>query len=54
VKASVFIATSLDGFIARPDGAFGSLSRDIRLEHVSTRTYSCGLVQSEYTLAGGQ
>jgi dihydrofolate reductase len=30
---------------------FGSLPRDIRLEHVATRTYSGGLVQSEYTLA---
>ncbi|MDQ6892355.1 MAG: dihydrofolate reductase family protein [Acidobacteriota bacterium] len=27
---------------------FGSIPRDIRLEHVATRTYSGGLVQSEY------
>ena len=29
---------------------FGSLSRDIRLEHVATRTYPSGLVQSEYLI----
>ncbi len=33
---------------------FGSLPQDIRLEHVATRTYSGGLVQSEYTLGDGQ
>jgi dihydrofolate reductase len=27
---------------------FGPLSRDVRLEHVATRTYRGGLVQSEY------
>lgn len=27
---------------------FGALGRDIRLEHVATRTYPSGLVQSEY------
>ena len=31
---------------------FGPLVRDIRLEHVATRTYPSGLVQSEYTIAG--
>jgi dihydrofolate reductase len=31
---------------------FGSLSRDIRLEHVATRSYPSGLVQSEYVIAG--
>jgi len=29
---------------------FGSLSRDIKLEHVATRTYPSGLVQSEYLI----
>lgn len=29
---------------------FGSLSRDIRLEHVATRSYPSGLVQSEYVI----
>ena len=29
---------------------FGSLSRDVRLEHVATRTYPSGLVQSEYVI----
>jgi dihydrofolate reductase len=28
---------------------FGPLSRDVRLEHVTTRFYPSGLVQSEYT-----
>ena len=30
---------------------FGSLSHDIRLEHVTTRSYPSGLVQSEYVIA---
>ncbi len=30
---------------------FGSLSHDIRLEHVATRTYPSGMVQSEYVVA---
>jgi dihydrofolate reductase len=30
---------------------FGSLSHDIRLEHVATRSYPSGLVQSEYVIA---
>lgn len=30
---------------------FGSLPRDIRLEHVATRDYQSGLVQSEYLVA---
>jgi dihydrofolate reductase len=29
---------------------FGSLPRDIRLEHVATRSYPSGLVQSEYVV----
>jgi len=29
---------------------FGKLSRDVRLQHVATRSYASGLVQSEYTL----
>ena len=31
---------------------FGSLQRDIPLEHVATRQYASGLVQSEYVVAG--
>lgn len=30
---------------------FGPLSRDIRLEHVGTRSFASGLVQSEYRIA---
>ncbi|MGI8401651.1 MAG: dihydrofolate reductase family protein [Gemmatimonadaceae bacterium] len=30
---------------------FGPVPHDIRLEHVRTRTYQSGLVQSEYTIA---
>ena len=29
---------------------FGALSRDVRLEHVATRSYPSGLVQSEYAI----
>lgn len=31
---------------------FGSLPHDVRLRHVSTRSYPSGLVQSEYEVAG--
>ena len=31
---------------------FGPLSHDIRLQHVATRSYASGLVQSEYVIAG--
>jgi dihydrofolate reductase len=31
---------------------FGPLQRDIRLEHIATRQYASGLVQSEYRVAG--
>ncbi len=30
---------------------FGALSRDVSLQHVATRQYASGLVQSEYTVA---
>jgi dihydrofolate reductase len=30
---------------------FGPLSRDVRLDHVTTRSFPSGLVQSEYTVA---
>jgi dihydrofolate reductase len=30
---------------------FGSLSQDIRLQHVATRSYPSGMVQSEYVIA---
>jgi dihydrofolate reductase len=29
---------------------FGSLPRDVRLQHVATRAYPSGLVQSEYSV----
>jgi hypothetical protein len=64
MMVSVFIGTSLEGFIARPNGdldflppggdgvpLFGSLARDIRLRHVATRHYPSGLVSSEYHVA---
>jgi dihydrofolate reductase len=30
---------------------FGAVSRDIQLEHIATRSYASGLVQSEYLIA---
>jgi dihydrofolate reductase len=30
---------------------FGPLSQDIRLEHVATRSFAGGMVQSEYVIA---
>jgi hypothetical protein len=54
-QCSVFIATSLDGFIARPDGAIDSLfapvGRDVLLERVSTTAFPFGFVQSTYRVA---
>jgi dihydrofolate reductase len=29
---------------------FGTLSRDIRLQHVATRSYASGMVQTEYAI----
>jgi dihydrofolate reductase len=31
---------------------FGPLPHDVRLEHVATRAYPSGLVQSEYVITG--
>ena len=31
---------------------FGSLSRDVRLTHIETRSWPSGLVQSEYIVTG--
>ena len=68
MKASVFIAISLDGFIARENGAidwlpmgdpdgsgiplFGPLEADIQLWHTQTRSFASGLVQSRYGVGG--
>ena len=63
MKASVFIGTSLDGFIARLNGDLDFLPPDGGEphgydefmasvdEHVATRQYASGLVQSEYLVA---
>lgn len=80
-QACVFIATSLDGYIARADGGltiqrfladgliaemtitripvllgggrplFGPAERDITLEHLDTRSWEFGFVQSRYRVA---
>jgi hypothetical protein len=51
VIATVFIGTSLDGFIARLNGAFDFLPAGGRtLKHAGTRQYASGLVQSEYVV----
>ena len=54
--ASVFVGTSVDGFIARLNGGLdflpegGALPHDVPLRHVATRHYPSGLVQSEYRI----
>ncbi|HEV8132688.1 MAG TPA: dihydrofolate reductase family protein [Acidobacteriota bacterium] len=45
--------TRVPVLIGRGIPLFGQLSRDIRLEHVATRTYPSGLVTSEYLVARG-
>jgi len=63
MKCSAFIATSLDGFIARKNGdilipiligegipLFGKLPHDVKLEHIATNAYASGFVQSKYRL----
>jgi dihydrofolate reductase len=44
------IITRIPVLLGRGIPLFGPLERDIRLEHVATRTYPSGLVQSEYTV----
>ena len=52
IKVSVFIATSLDGFIARKDGIplFGSSKEDISLTHLKTTAYDFSFVQTTYSI----
>jgi dihydrofolate reductase len=45
------IVTRVPVLIGEGIPLFGSLSKDIRLEHVATRSYPSGLVQSEYRVA---
>jgi dihydrofolate reductase len=46
-----FILSRLPILIGEGIPLFGSLPRDIRLSHIATRTFSGGMVQSEYRLA---
>lgn len=43
--------TRIPVLLGRGIPLFGSLSHDIRLEHLTTRSYPSGLVQSEYIIA---
>ena len=45
------IITRIPVLLGRGIPLFGPLSRDIRLQHVSTRSFKSGLVQSEYAIA---
>lgn len=45
------IVTRIPLLLGRGIPLFGPLSQDIRLEHVTTRSYPSGLVQSEYLIA---
>jgi dihydrofolate reductase len=46
------IITRIPVLLGRGIPLFGPLAHDIRLEHVATRSYPSGLVQSEYLIAG--
>jgi hypothetical protein len=50
MEATLYTATSLDGFIARENGDLDSVPRDIPVKHLGTRHYPNGLVQSEYAI----
>jgi dihydrofolate reductase len=45
------ILTRVPVLLGRGIPLFGPLARDIRLEHVATKSYPSGLVQSEYVIA---
>ena len=46
-----FIITRIPVLLGGGIPLFGALPRDIRLDHVATRSYPSGLVQSEYVIA---
>jgi dihydrofolate reductase len=46
------IVTRIPVLLGRGIPLFGPLSHDIRLEHVGTRSFPSGMVQSEYLIAG--
>jgi dihydrofolate reductase len=48
------IVTRVPVLIGDGISLFGALDRDIALEHVATRAYPTGLVQSEYRIPGRQ
>jgi dihydrofolate reductase len=45
------IITRIPVLLGRGIPLFGPLSRDVRLEHIGTRSYPSGMVQSEYLVA---
>ncbi|MDT4969530.1 MAG: hypothetical protein QOJ64_4267 [Acidobacteriota bacterium] len=45
------IITRIPVLLGKGIPLFGPLSKDIRLDHVATRSYASGLVQSEYEIA---
>ena len=46
------VITRVPVLIGEGVSLFGTLSRDIRLSHIATRSYPSGLVQSEYEVTG--
>ena len=47
-----FIITRIPVLLGSGIPLFGALPRDIRLEHVATRSFQSGMVQSEYLIPG--
>ena len=48
-----FVITRVPVLIGAGIPLFGPLPHDMSLRHVATRSYNCGLVQSEYEIRAG-
>jgi dihydrofolate reductase len=49
-----FTITRIPVLLGRGIPLFGAVPRDIRLDHIATRSYQSGMVQSEYVIASSR